>query len=68
MSFADFDRGITARQLQEQRDASEAADSETRAFANWRESEHVLNILRKIKPNTASGDEAMDQWLQSLNS
>lgn len=68
MSFSDFDRGFTAKDLRELRNAG---DQHTRLELEWvyfRETEHVLSILRKVQPVEYKNDRAaFDAWRSHLN-
>ena len=68
MSFKDLSQGSTGIQLKESRDAENRFEQSALDLANFYESEHVLNILRKIQPKNDMDDKtAFKKWKGVLN-
>jgi len=49
MSYKLFDRGISPEEIRKMKLAEKTEDAAMQQLRKWRESEHVLNILRTIK-------------------
>ena len=59
MSYRDFERGITSRQLRHIREQEQAERLRHEMIIRWQESERILSVLRSIRavPETSTGIE-----------
>ena len=65
MSFKLFDQGYTADEIRTMHKPSQDELLMER-FNKWKESEHVLNMLRKIQANDRTLDKMeMELWLKA---
>ena len=66
MSFADFDKGLSAQEIKERNKSMVAVDVAKEQLRKWGESEHVLNMLRQIKASQEAWNELeMKTWLKA---
>jgi len=66
MSFADFEHGLTAEEVKRKNQSMVAVDVGRERLKKWRESEHVLNMLRQIKASQEAWNELeMKTWLKA---
>jgi hypothetical protein len=68
MSFKDFDRGLTAREVQDKKLAEKEEDHAMEQLRKWKESEHILNLLRTIKASQEAFTRLeMEQWRKATS-
>ena len=68
MSFRLFEQGIPAEEIQKMKQAGKAEDYAMEALRKWKESEHVLNILRTIKASEGALDKmVMKKWQEAIS-
>ena len=61
-----FDRGVPAEEIQKMKRANGAEDRVIEQLRKWHESEHVLNILRKIRASEKEMTKLeMEAWLRA---
>ena len=60
--------GVTGAQMREVEHNRNRYEQDALDLAHWKESEHVLSILRKIQPDIRSdGEAAFLKWKGTLN-
>ncbi len=65
MSYADFERGLTSEQVRKKTLAENAKNTAMEHLCRFKESEHVLNILRSIKAEKHPiTNEEVKKWLE----
>ena len=72
MSFADFDRGVPSKEIQNRKNEwaqQQQAAKEREILTLWHESERRLNILRSFSAHTDQGptNKEMQRWLAAIN-
>ncbi len=68
MSFQLFDKGCTAEEVKHIKQTTKLEDHFQRRMRQYLESEHVLNMLRKIKANERTLDKMeMQRWLEAVS-
>ena len=68
MSFRLFDQGLSAEEINKIKKTQGVEDHAMEQLRKWRESEHVLNILRTIKANDRMLDRlVMQKWKEATS-
>lgn len=69
MSFQLFDQGYTAAEVNKIKQTTKLEDHVQRRMREWAESEHILNMLRKIRANERTLDKMeLERWVEATSS